>query len=149
MILAERQVERLIEIGPNSTLTNMAKRTIESKYQGSDMASGIHRQLLSTKMDTKEILYEYGPDSRDQQPEATKDSSNSQGKNTANVPILPMITTPVSTATQQQQQRALPSAASVTAVEVVKVIIATTLKITTTKVSMTETIKDLAAGLSS
>ncbi|TPX18964.1 uncharacterized protein E0L32_011357 [Thyridium curvatum] len=147
VILAERQVERLIEIGPNSTLTNMAKRTIESKYQGSDMASGIHRQLLSTKMDTKEILYEYGPDSRDQQLEATKDSSNFREKTTANVPVLPMIAAPVSTATQQQQRGAVPSA-SVTVVEVVKVIIATTLKITTAKVSMTESIKDLAAGRS-
>lgn len=61
VLLGERQSERIIEVGPGVTLTNMLKHTITHKYETHDAANSISRSLLSVKLDSNEIYYRQEP----------------------------------------------------------------------------------------
>ncbi|KAL9627698.1 MAG: hypothetical protein Q9164_007522, partial [Protoblastenia rupestris] len=60
-LFGSQNVERLVEIGPTATLTNIAKRTVALTYQEHDDANGLSRQLLSTKSHADEIYYRFEP----------------------------------------------------------------------------------------
>jgi fatty acid synthase subunit alpha, fungi type len=61
LILGSRKTERIVEIGPTSTLANMAKRTLDLKYRSKDTAQNVSRQLLAFQRDLDTILYEEKP----------------------------------------------------------------------------------------
>jgi hypothetical protein len=144
-LLAERQVERLIEIGPGSTLVNMAKRTVAAKYHDSDMATGIRRRLLSLKTDAKEIFYEEDQYSHEPDLTSVEAPADVAVNVVSNVPTMPVAATLV-VPLAPQPRPTLPSA-PVTVAEVVKTIVAATLKVPTAKISMDNTFKGFAAGL--
>lgn len=125
----------------------MAKRTVAAKYQDSDMASGIHRHLLSLKLDAKEIFYEEDQYSHERDPANVDIPADVAVKDVSDVPVptMPVAATPLVVPLAPQQRPTLPSA-PVTAAEVVKTIVAATLKVPTAKISMDNTIKSLAAG---
>lgn len=144
VLLAQMKVERLIEIGPGSTLVNMAKQTIAAKYQDSDMAFGLHRRLLSLKLNAKEIFYEEDPNSHDSDPSNKDTPREDAAKNVSDAPTIPVVLPSI---VAPQLRSALPSA-PITATEVVKAIIAFTLKVPIAKISMdNDTVRSLAAGL--
>ena len=60
-LFGSQNVERLVEIGPTATLTNIAKRTVALAYQEHDDANGLSRRLLSTKSHADEIYYRFEP----------------------------------------------------------------------------------------
>ncbi|WQF89200.1 Putative cytochrome P450, phosphopantetheine binding ACP domain, beta-ketoacyl synthase, thiolase [Colletotrichum destructivum] len=60
------QAERIIEIGPGNTLTNMMKKTLQASADR-DEARGIRRRILSLDSDRDEIYYRFDPAS--EQPE--------------------------------------------------------------------------------
>ena len=73
-ILGEFATERLVEIGPAETLTNMASKTVEADYRVQDLALGVQRELLSYNRNADAIYY----DSPDQvAPTAVTTSSTS------------------------------------------------------------------------
>jgi hypothetical protein len=123
----------------------MAKQTVAAKYQDSDMASGIHRRLLSLKLDAKEIFYEEDQYSHERDPANVDIPADVAVKDVSDVPTMPVAATPLVVPLAPQQRPTLPSA-PVTAAEVVKTIVAATLKVPTAKISMDNTIKGLAAG---
>ncbi|KAL2267375.1 hypothetical protein VTJ83DRAFT_4652 [Remersonia thermophila] len=57
-IFGELGTERLVEIGPAETLTNMAKRTVEADYKVQDVALGVQRELLSYNRDAPAIYHD-------------------------------------------------------------------------------------------
>ncbi|KAK4153963.1 hypothetical protein C8A00DRAFT_33295 [Chaetomidium leptoderma] len=57
-ILGEFATERLVEIGPAETLTNMASKTVDADYRFQDVALGLQRELLSYNRDAHAIYYD-------------------------------------------------------------------------------------------
>ncbi|KAK4139720.1 uncharacterized protein C8A04DRAFT_32793 [Dichotomopilus funicola] len=57
-ILGEFATERLVEIGPAETLTNMASKTVNQDYSFQDVALGVQRELLSYNRDAPAIYYD-------------------------------------------------------------------------------------------
>jgi fatty acid synthase subunit alpha, fungi type len=51
--------ERLIELGPSSTLTGMATRTLKTKYETLDGSVSQNRSILCHAKNIKEIYYQY------------------------------------------------------------------------------------------
>ena len=119
----------------------MAKRTVASIYQNADMAAGLQRRLLSVKLDSKEIFYEEEKYFHEQGPVSVEGSEDAPVKTASEALAPPASVTP----SAPHQRMALPSA-PVTAAEVVRTIVATTLKVPIAKVSMDSTIKGFAAG---
>ncbi|KAJ3373192.1 3-oxoacyl-[acyl-carrier-protein] synthase [Allomyces arbusculus] len=59
VLFAEYKVERLIEVGPSSTLVGMAERTLKLKYTAYDDALTFRRANLSYQRNTQEIYYAF------------------------------------------------------------------------------------------
>jgi len=57
-LFGEYKVERLVEIGPGPTLSNMAARTLKFKYEAADEATTLRRELLCYTRDRAAIYYE-------------------------------------------------------------------------------------------
>jgi len=85
-IFGELATERLVEIGPAETLTNMASRTVDADYRIQDVAQGVQRELLSYNRDAAAIYH----DASDQEPVAPVSSSSA--------PVLPTAVNPPATA---------------------------------------------------
>ena len=109
LILGSQAIERLIEIGPTTTLANMAKRTVDLKYAHRDIAQNTQRQFLNFQQNIDAISYNQhavAPEIVSEQPNIipppTTKPSNPSGTMTAsapqilNVPIEPLEDTPVS-----------------------------------------------------
>lgn len=61
VVLAEKRAERIIEVGPSNTLSNMFRHTIRSQYETHDAVQGIKRQILTYGSDMNDIYYNTGP----------------------------------------------------------------------------------------
>ncbi|KAH7042798.1 hypothetical protein B0J12DRAFT_629554 [Macrophomina phaseolina] len=100
---AEKGVERLVEIGPTPTLTNMGKHTIASKYREHDDANAITRKCLSTKLHSNEIYYQAEPvqeqavadQSRSASTEAVASNTPATPSRAVPEPLPPQQTTPL------------------------------------------------------
>ena len=101
--------ERLLEIGPAETLTNMASKTVDADYRVRDVAWGVQRELLSYNRDAPSIYHD-GPD---QEPAAsTTTSAVSVVPDAANPPVAtPTPTTPAVTPAADTAAIASPAAA--------------------------------------
>lgn len=120
----------------------MAQRTLRTKYEASDAARLIQRRLLALSKDEKEIFYQH-----DSMPE---------------LPSEPLAQVPTSSTSEQTTSPATPSAIDtrakpsrkvvqtedvpMTAVDVVRALVAHTLKKSLSVISMKESIKDLVKG---
>jgi fatty acid synthase subunit alpha len=91
-IFGELETERLLEIGPAETLTNMASKTVDADYRVRDVAWGVQRELLSYNRDAPAIYHD-GPDQ--EPPASTTASPIPVVPDAANVPVAtPTPTTP-------------------------------------------------------
>ncbi|OJJ98893.1 hypothetical protein ASPACDRAFT_79663 [Aspergillus aculeatus ATCC 16872] len=144
VILAEKRTERIVEIGPADTLGGMAKRTLASKYEAYDAATSVQRQILCYNKDAKEIYYDVDPVEEE-----------------ADTPPEPAAGTPAPAA--QAAVAAAPAAAAappsagpaaaiedapVTAVDVLRTLVAQKLKKSLSDVPLSKAIKDLVGGKS-
>ena len=142
VILAERNTERIVEIGPADTLGGMAKRTLASKYEAYDAALSVQRQILCYNKDAKEIYYDVDPVEEEAATPAAGDSaattSPSSSQSVAPVAVArpPPSAGPVA---------AVPDA-PVTAVDIVRALIAQKLKKPLTEIPLSKAIKDLVGG---
>lgn len=57
-IFGDLSTERLVEIGPAETLTNMASKTVDADYKVQDVAQGVQRELLSYNRDAPAIYHD-------------------------------------------------------------------------------------------
>ncbi|KAI0191600.1 fatty acid synthase subunit alpha [Astrocystis sublimbata] len=139
VFLAEKTAERIVEVGPADTLGVMAKRTLASKYEAFDAAKSVQRQILCYNKDAKEIYYDVDPVEEEPEPSAATTEGSS------NPASAPVAAAPAAAA-------AAPAAsvpdAPVTAVEIVRALIAQKLKKSFQEVPLGKAIKDLVGGKS-
>lgn len=142
VILAEKRTERIVEIGPADTLGGMARRTLASKYEAYDAATSVQRQILCYNKDAKEIYYDVDP--VEEEPEASPSSSTP-------APAAPVAAT-AAPAAAAPPPSAGPAAAvedvPVTAVDVLRTLVAQKLKKGLSDVPLSKAIKDLVGGKS-
>jgi len=143
VILAEKTTERIVEIGPADTLGGMAKRTLASKYEAYDAALSLQRQILCYNKDAKEIYYDVEP--------VEEDPVTSAG--TADAPATSSSTPAAATgpiAAAPPPPSAGPAVAvadaPVSAVDIVRALIAQKLKKPLADIPLSKAIKDLVGG---
>ena len=140
VILAEKVTERIVEIGPADTLGGMAKRTLASKYEAYDAAKSVQRQILCYNKDAKEIYYDVDP--VEDEPAAPAANSGESSTPTS-TPSAPVATAPPPPSSGPAAQ--VPDA-PVSAVEIVRALIAQKLKKPLMEIPLTKAIKDLVGG---
>lgn len=145
VILAEQRTERIVEIGPADTLGGMARRTLASKYEAYDAATSVQRQILCYNKDAKEIYYDVDP--IEEEPAAEPAAAASTGAAPA-----PATATAAPAAAAPPPPSAGPAAAvedaPVTAVDVLRSLVAQKLKKSLADVPLSKAIKDLVGGKS-
>ena len=145
VILGENKTERIVEIGPADTLGVMAKRTLASKYEASDAALSLQRQILCYNKDAKEIYYDVDP------VEEEEEASPATG---APAVLSTSGTAASASAATTAAARPPPSAGPavqvadvpVPAVDVVRTLVAQKLKKPLTEIPLSKAIKDLVGG---
>ena len=144
VILAEKRTERIVEIGPADTLGGMARRTLASKYEAYDAATSVQRQILCYNKDAKEIYYDVDPVEEEPENDAM-----------SGTPSAPSITSPSATPVPPTTVSPLPSSAGpavavadvpVTALDIVRALVAQKLKKALLDIPITKAIKDLVGG---
>ncbi|KAI0159075.1 fatty acid synthase subunit alpha [Pestalotiopsis sp. NC0098] len=142
VFLAEKTAERIVEIGPADTLGVMAKRTLASKYEAYDAAKSVQRQILCYNKDAKEIYYDVDPVEEEPEPAAAPAESSSSAPAAA----------PAAAAAAAPAPSAGPAAAvedaPVSALEIVRSLIAQKLKKPFAEIPLSKAIKDLVGGKS-
>jgi fatty acid synthase subunit alpha len=131
-----------VEIGPSTTLVNMAKRTIDLKYESRDTAQNVSRRLLAFQCDLDKICYEEKPVLF-----PVEEPPSLQApvvKQSAPIPIAPK--SPMATAAQKAVAEVEDS--PVSAVEIATTIIATSMKKHLDELRISNSIKTLSGGRS-
>lgn len=141
VILAEKRTERIVEIGPADTLGGMARRTLASKYEAYDAATSVQRQILCYNKDANEIYYDVEP--IEEEPETTEsaESSTSAPSATPAAAAAPAAAAPASAG-----PAAMVEDAPVTALDVVRTLVAQKLKKSLSEIPINKAIKDLVGG---
>jgi fatty acid synthase subunit alpha len=144
VILAEKRTERIVEIGPADTLGGMAKRTIASKYEAYDAATSVQRQILCYNKDAKEIYYDVDPvEEEPAAPAADADTSSSSPPPSSAPAAAASPSTPAPAPTGPAASVAdIP----VTALDIVRALVAQKLKKGLLEIPTTKAIKDLVGG---
>lgn len=140
VILAEKRTERIVEIGPADTLGGMARRTLASKYEAYDAATSVQRQILCYNKDANEIYYDVEP--IQEEPEPTEAAGPSASAPSA----TPAAAAPAAAAPASAGPAAMVEDAPVTALDIVRTLVAQKLKKTLTEIPINKAIKDLVGG---
>ncbi|RKU48977.1 3-oxoacyl-[acyl-carrier-protein] synthase [Coniochaeta pulveracea] len=143
VFLAEKNAERIIEIGPTNTLGVMAIRTLNYKYEAYDAAKSIQRQILCYNKDAKEIYYDVDPEEDEPEPAAAPAASSSAAAPAAAAPVA-AAAAPTPSAGPAAQVPDAP----VSALEIVRSLIAQKLKKPLLEIPLSKAIKDLVGGKS-
>ena len=140
VILAEKRTERIVEIGPADTLGGMARRTLASKYEAYDAATSVQRQILCYNKDAKEIYYDVDP--VEDEPESQAATESAAPATSAAAPAVATAPAPPAGAGPAAAVEDIP----VTALEILRVLVAQKLKKGLTDIPLTKAIKDLVGG---
>lgn len=141
VVLAEQRTERIVEIGPADTLGGMARRTLASKYEAYDAATSVQRQILCYNKDAKEIYYDVDP-IEEEEVAAPAASTPAAG-------AAPAAAAPAQAAAPPPPSAGPAAAvedAPVTAVDVLRSLVAQKLKKSLADVPLSKAIKDLVGG---
>ena len=146
---ADFKFERLIELGPGPTLTGMAKRTLNLKYQTNDDSNTIKREIYCIAKNQADIYY------------VREDEPALQNAAAAAEPVSPAAPTPtpaaVAAPSTPPPAAVAPAAAGpaasipdepLKAVDTLRVIIAQKLKKSVGDISLQKNIKDMVGGKS-
>lgn len=142
VILAEKITERIVEIGPADTLGGMAKRTLASKYEAYDAAKSVQRQILCYNKDAKEIYYDVDPVEEEPAPADGGQAAPSSSSSTEPISAPATTLRPPSSAGPAAAVADVP----VTAVDIIRSLIAQKLKKPLTEIPLNKAIKDLVGG---
>lgn len=145
VVLAEKRTERIVEIGPADTLGGMARRTLASKYEAYDAATSVQRQILCYNKDAKEIYYDVDP--IEEEPEATSEAVPAPATSAPQADPVPAAAAPAAAASAPSAGLAAPvEDAPVTALDVLRTLVAQKLKKALTEIPLNKAIKDLVGG---
>lgn len=145
VFLAEKTAERIVEVGPADTLGVMAKRTLASKYEAFDAAKSVQRQILCYNKDAKEIYYDVDP--IEEEPEPTPEASSSGASAPAPAAAAAAAPAAAAPAPSAGPAAAVPDA-PVSAMDIVRALIAQKLKKPFSEIPLSKAIKDLVGGKS-
>lgn len=138
------KIERLIEVGPSPTLSGMAVRTLNLKYQAYDNALSNRRQNLSISKNADEIYYKF-ENAEEEAPAAEATSAPAAAAPATPAAVAaPVAAAPVASAGPAAAVTDVP----VTATEIIHAVIAQKLKKTVDEVPLSKAIKDLVGGKS-
>lgn len=141
VILAEQRTERIVEIGPADTLGGMARRTLASKYEAYDAATSVQRQILCYNKDAKEIYYDVDPIEEEEVAAAPAAGAPAAATSAAAAPAQAAAAPPPSAGPAVAVEDA-----PVTAVDVLRSLVAQKLKKSLADVPLSKAIKDLVGG---
>ncbi|PKY00401.1 putative fatty acid synthase alpha subunit FasA [Aspergillus campestris IBT 28561] len=144
VILAEQRTERIVEIGPADTLGGMARRTLASKYEAYDAATSVQRQILCYNKDAKEIYYDVDPVEEEAEAAAEPAASTAAPAASPATAAAPAQSAPPPSA----GPAAAVEDAPVTAVDVLRSLVAQKLKKGLSDIPLSKAIKDLVGGKS-
>jgi fatty acid synthase subunit alpha len=145
VILAEKRTERIVEIGPADTLGGMAKRTIASKYEAYDAATSVQRQILCYNKDAKEIYYDVDPVEEEPVAPAAETSASSSFPPPSSAPAA-AAAAPSAPAAAPAGPAAAVADTPVTALDIVRALVAQKLKKGLLEIPTSKAIKDLVGG---
>lgn len=163
-MLGQYRAERIIEIGPAATLTNMIKQTVQSKFLHSDRASLLQRQLLASEKQGKDIYYEddgvgigIGAEapapSAKTQAQASGGAGTTAGAGSTTAPVTAPPAPAAAAPAQAPAAKAIPAGGMeaiedrpAQAFEIVRTLLSRILKIALTDVVGTQSIKSLSGG---
>ena len=151
VILAEKQTERIVEIGPAETLSGMAKRTLAQKYEAYDAARSIQRDILCYNKDAKEIYYDTDPVDDEPAPDASSQPSPAapaQATSTPSASAAAPSALPQPAAPSGGGSAAPVEDVPVRAVDILRALVAQKLKKTLLDIPLSKAIKDLVGGKS-
>ncbi|KAN0073257.1 hypothetical protein V8E54_008477 [Elaphomyces granulatus] len=143
VILAEKRTERIVEIGPADTLGGMAKRTLASKYEAYDAATSVQRQILCYNKDPKEIYYDVDPVEEEPEPSAAPLPTDPPATGSPAIPTAAVAALPPSAGPAPSVEDA-----PVSAVDILRALVAQKLKKALTDIPLSKAIKDLVGGKS-
>ncbi|WPH02875.1 Hypothetical protein R9X50_00574300 [Acrodontium crateriforme] len=146
VILGEKTTERIVEIGPADTLGGMAKRTLAAKYEAYDAARSVQRQILCYNKDAKDIYYDVDP--VEDEPEPTAAAAPSAGASSAGSSAAPAAAPQAAAPAPGAGPAAAVADAPVSAVDILRVLVAQKLKKALTDIPLSKAIKDLVGGKS-
>lgn len=146
VFLAEKTAERIVEVGPADTLGVMAKRTLASKYEAFDAAKSVQRQILCYNKDAKEIYYDVDPIEEEPEPTPAASSSGASAPAPA-ASAAAAAPAPAAPAPGAGPAAAVPDA-PVSAMDIVRALIAQKLKKPFSEIPLSKAIKDLVGGKS-
>lgn len=141
VILAEQRTERIVEIGPADTLGGMARRTLASKYEAYDAATSVQRQILCYNKDANEIYYDVEPVEEEPEAAAEPASSAAPAAASAAAPAAGAPPPPPSAGPAASVEDV-----PVTAVDILRTLVAQKLKKSIADVPLSKAIKDLVGG---
>ena len=159
VILGEQTAERIVEIGPADTLGGMARRTLAAKYEAYDAARSVQRQILCYNKDAKDIYYDVDPAELEAAaaaaaPAAAAPASAPGAKGAAPAaaaaaaaPAAATAPTPAPVAASSGPAASVPDV-PVTAVDIVRALIAQKLKKQIADIPLSKAVKDLVGGKS-
>lgn len=144
VILGQKETERIVEVGPADTLGGMARRTLASKYEAFDAAKSVQRQILCYSKDAKDIYYDVDPI------EEETAAPTSGGEATSAPAAAPAASASSPVAAAPPPPSSGPAAqvpdAPVSAVDVLRALVAQKLKKPLTDIPLSKAIKDLVGG---
>lgn len=146
VFLAEKTAERIVEVGPADTLGVMAKRTLASKYEAFDAAKSVQRQILCYNKDAKEIYYDVDP--IEEEPEPTSAASSGDASAPAAAAAAPAAAPAAAAPAPSAGPAAAVPDAPVSAMDIVRALIAQKLKKPLAEIPLSKAIKDLVGGKS-
>lgn len=141
-IFGQQNAKRVVEIGAADTLRTMAQRTLATKYEAKDAARLIQRRLLALSKDEKEIFYEHDPMPEIPNEPLTRPSTSPTSKQNVSPAKPPAADTRISRSQKVVQIEDVP----MKAVDVVRALVAHTLKKSLSVISSRQSIKDHVKG---
>lgn len=147
VILAERNTERIVEIGPADTLGNMAKRTLASKFEAYDAALSLQRQILCYNKDAKEIYYDVDPVEEESAAAPVSSGGSPTSSSTpASAPSVPIQARPSPPPPSGGAPAAAVADVPISAIDIVRTLVAQKLKKPIGEIPANKAIKDLVGG---
>lgn len=147
VVLAEKRTERIVEIGPAETLGGMARRTIAAKYEAYDAATSVSRQILCYNKDSREIYYDVDPE-EEEEPSSSADGDSPSAPDSAHQSApAPATAATAPTSAPSGPVAAVPDA-PVSALDVVRALVAQKLKKPLLEIPPSKAVKDLVGGKS-
>jgi fatty acid synthase subunit alpha len=121
----------------------MAKRTLASKYEAYDAALSVQRQILCYSKDAKEIYYDVDPIEDQPVPSPVTSGGGEAPSATSSAPTV--LSAPIAAAPSSGPAAQIPDA-PVSAIDIVRSLVAQKLKKPLADIPLTKAIKDLVGG---